>query len=93
MNKKVSIVHIYLYGMLKREGNGSRVIHISRIHPIVKWLVRVPRKYQVDIIKELVELGFLKKVDRDNYEIVSPSRCLSNSYNRPPIDSLGFPLW
>lgn len=81
-----SIVHIYLYGMLKREANGSTIIHISRIHPIVKWAIRLPKKYQTEIVKELCDCGLLRKLDRDNYELLSCNR-------RAPVDSLGNPLW
>lgn len=84
---KTSIIHIYLYGMLKREVNGGNLIHISKIHPIIKWAVRLPRKYQFEVIKELVEFGLLKKIGRDNYEI------LTVRIKTPPIDSLGNPLW
>lgn len=83
---KYSIVHIYLYGLLKREVCGGNLIHISKIHPIVKWVIRLPRKYQRDIIHELVDCGLLKKIDRDNYEIIT---CRL----RAPVDSLGSPLW
>jgi hypothetical protein len=84
---KQSVVHIYLYGLIKREVQGGNLIHISKIHPIIKWVVRIPRKYQRDILSELVECGLLKKLDRDNYEIVT---C---RIKNPPIDSLGNPLW
>ena len=84
---KNSIIHVYLYGLLKREVNGGNQIHISKIHPIVKWAIRVPRKYQFEVIKELVELRLLKKLDRDNYEI------LTVRIKHAPLDSLGDPLW
>ena len=84
---KYSIVHIYLYGLLKREVQGGNLIHISKIHPIVKFHIRIPHKYQIDIIKEMIDNGFLKKLDRDNYEIVT---C---KIKRPLVDSLGEPLW
>jgi len=72
--------------MIKREVKGGNIIHISKIHPIIRWAIRVPRKYQTEIIKELTNLSLLKKIDRDNYEILS---CRYKS----PIDSLGEPLW
>jgi hypothetical protein len=84
---KISIVHIYLYGMIKRKVGGGNIIQIGEIHPVIKWCVRLPRKYQAEIIKELVEAGLLKKIGRDNYEILP---CL---HRKPPIDSLGEPLW
>lgn len=83
---KHSVVHIYLYGLIKREVQGANLIHISKIHPIIKWVIRLPRKYQFDILRELVQEGFLKKIDRDNYEIIT---CRV----KPPCDSLGDPLW
>jgi len=83
---KQSVIHIYLYGLLKREVRGGNCIHISKIHPIIKWVIRVPRKYQRDVINELIEIGLLKKKDRDNYELVT---CKIKA----PSDSLGNPLW
>ena len=83
---KQSIIHLYLYGLLKREVKGGNFIHISKIHPVVKWAVRIPRKYQREVITELIECGLLKKKDRDNYE-------LANCTIKPPYDSLGTPLW
>ena len=81
-----SIIHLYLYGRIKQEAMGSKIIHISKIHPIVKWVIRLPRKYQREVVKELITCGYLKKVGRDNYEIPKITRI-------PPCDSLGQPLW
>lgn len=86
MKNKYSIIHVYLYGMLKREINGGNRIHISKVHPIIRWAIRVPKKYQIEILNELVECKLLKKIDRDNYEILYVKV-------KPPIDSLGDPLW
>lgn len=83
---KTSIVHIYVYGMIKRKVCGGNLIRIGEIHPIVKWCIRLPRKYQFDFIKELVDYGLLKRISRDNYEILP-------RYSKAPIDSLGKPLW
>ena len=83
---KSSIIHLYLYGRIKREVNGATTIHISRIHPIIKWVIRLPKKYHTDIVKELIDCGLLKKLDRDNYMIVDINRA-------PLCDSLGDPLW
>jgi len=81
-----SIVYLYLYGMIKREANGGSIIHVSKIHPIIKWTIRIPRKYQIGIIQEMVDYGFLKRKGRDNYEILSLRE-------KPLCDSLGDPLW
>ena len=86
MKTKPSIIHIYLYGMIKREVNGGNIIHISKMKPIVKWAVRLPHRYQVEVIKELTDCGFLKKISRDNYEILTVNI-------KSPCDSLGDPLW
>jgi len=83
---KNSRTHIQLYGLIRRDANGSRIVHISKIHPIIKSTVRIPRKYQKEIIDELVEAGLLRKIDRDNYEILSTTI-------KPPLDSLGEYLW
>ena len=83
---KNSKTHIIVYGLIRRDAGGSRIIHISKIHPIIKSTVRIPRKYQKEIIDELVESGLLRKIDRDNYEILSTTI-------DPPFDSLGERLW
>ena len=84
---KISIVHVYLYGMIKREVKGGNIIHISKIHPIINWFIRLPKKCQAEIIQELIDTGLLKKIGRDTYEIQTIR------IKRPPYDSLGEPLW
>jgi len=84
--KKISIIHLYLYGMLKRKAGGCAMIKIGDMSPIIKWCIRLPKRYQVEIIKELVDIGLLDKVGRDNYNI-------RDSLRKAPIDSLGEPLW
>ena len=82
----ISLIHIYIYGMLKRKAKGCSVISIGEIMPIVKWCVRIPNRYRRDIINELCEYGLLKKLNRDSYEFLKIK-------NKPMIDSLGHPLW
>lgn len=83
---KGSVIHLYLYGMIRRKCKNNRVIHISKIRPIVKWTTRLPEKYRMQIVQELVECGFLRKLTRDDYEIVH--------HNITPLsDSIGRPLW
>lgn len=82
----ISIIHFYLYGMLKRKMRGGNIIHISQINPIIRWTIRIPKKYMLDIIDELIECNLIKKLKKDNYEIIT--------INRNPLrDSLGEPLW
>jgi len=88
--RDISIIHLYIYGQLKREMDKSRIgncIHISKVYPIVKWFVRLPKRYHIEIIDELVEYKLLKRLNRDNFELLPPSNsiCLQ--------DSLGNPLW
>jgi hypothetical protein len=82
---KKSIAHIYVYGLIKRE-YGSSLISPNQIYPIIKWYIRLPRKYQHKFLWELVEIGLLKKVGRDNLKVLP----LNHS---SPIDSHGNPLW
>ena len=84
---KNSVVHLYIYGMLKREIGGGNIIHISQIHPVIKWIVRIPKKYQREIINEMVNNGFLKKQGRDNYELLTIPIRINLS------DCRGNPLW
>jgi hypothetical protein len=84
--RNVSIIHIYVYGMIKRRMKGGNIIHISEIYPVIKGCIRIPRKYQRELIKELTKFEFLKRLGRDNYEILSKEI-------DPPVDSLGEPLW
>lgn len=87
MIKHISIVHIYIYGLIKREVGEGNIIHISKVHPIIRWHIRLPRKYQMDVLEEMVELGLLKKINRDKFEIM-------NIHKRvPPTDCMGDPLW
>lgn len=81
-----SVIHLYLYGMFKREINNGNIIHISKMNPVIKWAIRVPRKYQIEIIKEMVDCGLLKKLSRDNYELIT-------TRTKTLYDSLGEPLW
>ena len=81
-----SLIHIYIYGMLKRKVNGGNIIRIREIMPIVKWCIRIPNKYRRDIIKEMCDYGLLKKLSRDNYEILTIRK-------KAMTDSLGHPLW
>lgn len=82
-----SIIHIYLCGMLKRKIGDGTIIATNEIHPILKWHIRMPRKYQKNIIKELCELGLLKRLSREHFEIVE------EAIKKPLYDSLGEPLW
>jgi hypothetical protein len=81
-----SVIHLYLYGMIKRHAKGRVLIHISEINPIIKWTVKLPHKYAPEILRELVELGFLKRLKHDAYEIIPLNV-------NPLCDSLGEPLW
>lgn len=83
---KVSIVYVYLYGMMKREAGMDNNIHIGKIHILLKWTIRIPKKYHMKIINEMEELGILKKICRDNYKI-------QKLRIKPLLDSLGEPLW
>jgi hypothetical protein len=82
---KVSIVHIYVYGILKRKVNGN-IISSKEIKPIIRWWIRIPKKYHNDFLKEMESCNLIKRLGRDNYEILSCSF-------KAPCDSLGFPLW
>lgn len=86
MKGKASIIHIYIYGMLKRKVRGGNIIRTGEMLPIIKWCVRMPQRYKRDILKELVDVGLLKKLSRDNYELL-------NTRIKPMTDSLGDALW
>lgn len=83
---KIPITHLIVYGEIKRRGNGSKIVQISDIRPIIKWRLRIPSKYHFEVISELIEYGLLRQVGRDNYEILCCHR-------KAPIDSLGEPFW
>lgn len=84
---KISIVHIYVCGMMKKKQKHREIIHISEIYPIVNFHIRIPRKYKKQFIKELVDYGLLKKLNRDNYQI-------QNIHLKKSLcDSFGNPLW
>jgi len=81
-----SLIHIYIYGMLKRKVRGGNIIRVGEIMPIIKWCIRMPHKYRRDILKELCDARLLKKLNRDNYEILRTNK-------KPMTDSLGDALW
>jgi len=83
---KYSIIHLYLYGRIKKVSKENDTITLSEIKPIIKWIVRLPHKYHYDILKELVECGFLKRITSREYKIV-------NINKSPLCDSVGEPLW
>lgn len=72
--------------MLKRKVKGGNIIRTSEMLPIIKWCVRMPHKYRSDILKELCRVGLLKKLSRDNYELLRIKV-------KPMTDSLGDALW
>jgi hypothetical protein len=85
---KPPLPYRYVYCMLKKELKGSNIIHISKIYPIVRWWIRLPRKYNLEIIKEMEEYGLLRKINRDEYEILPISKSQIHLTNY-----LGDPLW
>lgn len=82
-----NIIHIYIYGVLKREFKDKVSITIQDIKKNLKWYIRIPKRYQDEVIKEMVELGLLIKINRDNYVLIP------NIKECAPIDSYGTPLW
>ena len=74
--------------MLKREAQGHHFIHISKINSIIKWTVRIPKKYHNIILKELVELGLVIKCNKGRFDYI-----INHVNHKSPSDSLGHPLW
>ena len=87
MKEKLPTIHVYLYGMLKRQTKGN-IVKIENIHPVIKWFIRIPKKYHGEILKDLVKDKLLKKINRDNYMILTRPDILPI-----PSDHLGEPLW
>lgn len=83
---KIPIGHLIIYGDIRRKINGSKIVHIDLIKQIIKWRNRIPEQYQFIVVKELLDYGLLKRISRDNYEILG-------CRNKSPIDSLGEPFW
>jgi len=80
---------IYLYGVFKREVDGGNIIHLNKMMPIIKWHHhRLPKRYHLGIIEDMTRLGLLKKISRDNFEIITVPKRIN-----PPIDGSGNPLW
>jgi len=82
-----SIVHIYLYGLFKREIRGGNIIRINQMHPILKHTIRINKKYHPDIYNEMVSNGLMKRVGRDTFELSSCGKL------KAPIDSKLESLW
>ena len=86
---KKPLIYLCIYGRIKkREANGENacIVHISKISPIIRETARIPRRYHLDVLKELVDYGLLRKINRDNYAVLPLD-------TKPLCDSLGEPLW
>jgi hypothetical protein len=83
---KVSVLHLYLYGMFRKKIDGGNIIRLREMTPIMKWCMRIPKRYHPEIIKEMIQMNLLKRNNRDHYELLFCSK-------KPLIDSLGNPLW
>lgn len=99
---KIPITHLIIYGEIKRKGNGAKIISIHDIRPIIKWRIRIPVKYHFEVIKEMCYFGLLKKLSRDDYEIIECNKLtylavrdgdIYQYQGKPPVDSLGEPFW
>lgn len=86
---KCSIIHLYLYGILKRSVENGNIILLKDIHAMMKWFIKFPKKYHNTILKEMVCLGLLKRRDRETYEIIT----IINKNYQAPSDGYGEPLW
>jgi hypothetical protein len=91
---KVGKIYLYIYGQLRKEcecnfaNKGDYIIRISKIHTILKWFVRLPKKYHYIIIKEMEDYGLIKKISQVHFMVIPISKIY-----RPLTDSLGNPLW
>ena len=79
-------IHEYIYGLIKR-AYGKRVINISELRVTLSKCPRMPRRYNYQVIKELIDMKLLIKIDRDNYAIKEDERLI------PLFDKTGTPLW
>lgn len=86
MLSKRPILHLYLYGLLKKE-YGEIIISRMQIRGKIGSMTRIPSKYRYRIIQEMVAFGLLKKLNRDSYILIPEVS------NKSPIDSLDNPLW
>jgi hypothetical protein len=91
---KKSIIHVYIYGCIRggKIPGVPKPIHIGtiierkRIEAIIGFYTQIPKKYYKTLVKEMVELRMLKRLNRDKFEILQLRK-------NPLTDSRGNPLW
>ncbi len=67
--KKVPIIYIFIYNLMKEEAGNHLFISYSKIREILKRRFnRIPTIYFKLILKEMVELGLIESAYNDKYK-------------------------
>lgn len=87
MEIKKSVIHEYTYLKLRNAARGNH-LSLPEVMKVIKWeCANIPRKYQLEFVQELIDLGMLAKINRKKYVI------LTIKDFRPMFDGHGLPLW
>jgi hypothetical protein len=81
--KNPPLLYVFIYKLIKQKANGRKIIpHQEVLEVLRRRLLRIPRIYHYQIIKELGLYKLLRKIDKRKYEIVGGNiDNLLNQYN------------
>ena len=65
--KKIPALYLFIYKLMKEKAESSLYISYPRIRELFnRRLYRIPKKYHNILLKEMQELGLIKKVGNKN---------------------------
>jgi len=70
---KIPIVYAFIYKKLKERNRGN-IVRTSFLKGVVCYIIDnrhgIPKSYCYDIIKDMEDLGLIKRINHKNYQIL-----------------------
>lgn len=88
------IVHLYVYSKIL-DNCTELIIEKKLIQEWIRRIIRIPNIDREIFLKEMCQIGLVKKLARDTYEILRVKFNRTKIFNkkRVPINNYGNPLW
>ncbi len=84
---KEDFLCLWVYKKVKEKANGRLILpHYTLLEVIRRTCNRIPKKYDYWIIKDLEARGYIKKLNKNKYEITGGNRDMK-------LASYSYPLW